>query len=302
MTVDLKGRLRNKGVRFVPNTREQAMAYNRKVQPDTISEHNDINKVEWTEVSSDPVTAPDFYVGQAALRIPDKSKPRYRLQWPLRYGTFNEKDYKDKSQLFRDIVTIIEEAIKLQLGLGRKGDWKHYSCVFVVPDLYERNYVTTMLEILFRDFGFSRVCLIQESVSASFGAGYSPCCIVDVGASKTSICCVDDGMVVENSRLVMRYGSADVTEAFVKMIVTSDFPYADLNMRRRYDFLLAEELKQRFCTLAYTDLAHGSRTFDFHLRAPDQDTRHYRFKCYDEVMLSCMVSHDAIVICLRSFS
>jgi actin-related protein 8 len=287
MTADLKGRLRNKGVRFVPNTREQAMAFNRKIQPDVIPEHNDINKIEWTEITSS--SAPDFFVGTAALRIPDKSTPRYRLSWPLRYGVFNEKDYKDRHAICRDIVTIIEEALKTQLGLTQRREWKNYDCVVVVPDLYERDYVSTMLEIMFRDFGFSRVCLIQESVSASHGAGYSPCCIVDVGAHKTSICCVEDGMVVENSRVVLRYGSADVTEAFIKMMLTSDFPYADLNLRRRYDFLLAEELKQKFCTLAYVELAHGSRQFEFLLRAPDQDTRHYKFKCYDEVMLSSMV-------------
>ena len=289
MTADLKARLRVKGIRFVPNTREQAMAYNRKSQPDVITEHNDINKIEWTEVPTDPKAAPDYYVGQAALRVPDRSKCRYKLQWPLRYGSFNEKDYTDKNEIYRDVVVIIEEAMKVQLGLSKRGDWKQYSCVLVVPDLYEKNYVITMLDMMFREFGFSRVCLIQESVSASFGAGYSPCCIVDVGAHKTSVCCIEDGMVVENSRIVMRYGSSDVTETFLKMLLSSDLPYADLNLRRRHDFLLAEELKQRFCTLAYSDLAHGSRQFEFHLRVPDQDTRHYRFKCYDEAMLGSMV-------------
>jgi len=293
MTVDLKGRLRAKGVRFVPNTREQAQAFNRKMQPDTIPEHNDINKIEWTDVvGTADGSSPDCFVGHAALRISDQSKPRYKLCWPLRYGTFNERDYSDQNHLYRDIITIIEEAIKGQLGLRSARERAQYSCVLVIPDLYEKKYVITMLELLFRDFGFTKVSLIQESMSASFGAGFSTCCVVDVGAYKTSICCVDEGLVVENSRITMRYGSADVTEAFVKMLLSSSFPYADLNLRRRFDFLLAEELKQRFGTLAYSDLAHGSQQHDFHLRAPDQETRHYRFKCYDEVMLSTMVSHE----------
>jgi len=290
MTVDLKGRLRGKGIRFVPNTREQAQAFNRKVQPDTISEHNDINKIEWTDVVvTDNGSSPDYLVGHSALRIPDQSKPRYKLCWPLRYGTFNERDYSDQNHLYRDIITIIEEAIKDQLGIRSARERAQYSCVLVVPDLYEKNYIITMLELLFREFGFTKVSLIQESMSASFGAGFSTCCVVDVGAYKTSICCVDEGLVVENSRITMRYGSADVTEAFIKMLLSSSFPYADLNLKRRFDILLAEELKQRFGTLAYSDLAHGSQQHDFHLRAPNQETRHYRFKCYDEVMLSTMV-------------
>lgn len=303
MTVDLKGRLRAKGVRFVPNTREQAQAFNRKIQPDTIPEHNDINKIEWTDVVvTDLGSSPDYFVGQAALRIPDKSEPRYKLCWPLRYGSFNEKDYSDQNHIYRDIITIIEEAIKGQLGLRSAQDRAQYSCVLVVPDLYEKNYVIRMLELLFRDFGFTKVSLIQESMSASFGAGFSTCCVVDVGAYKTSICCVDEGLVVENSRITMRYGSTDVTEAFVKMLLSSSFPYADLNLWRRFDFLLAEELKQRFGTLAYSDLAHGSQQHDFRLRAPNQDTRHYKFKCYDEPMLSTMVILERSLRCVSIYS
>ena len=40
----------------------------------------------------------------------------------------------------------------------------------------------------------------QESLAASFGAGFSQACIVDIGAQKTSICCVEEGMCVAESR------------------------------------------------------------------------------------------------------
>lgn len=290
MTTDLKGRLKRKGVRFVPNTREQAAAWNRKSVPDMIPEHNDTHRIEWTELSAQPSSAPESFTGQAALRIPDLSKPRYELSWPLRYGTFNEKEYEDKNHLLRDITLIIEDAIKGQLGLTKRREWTQYGCVFVIPDLYEKKYVTIMVEMLFREFGFNRVCLIQESVSASFGAGTATCCVVDIGAQKTSICCVDEGMCVENSRITLRYGGADITEALVKMMLSSHFPYAEIDLKRRHDWLVAEELKQKNCTLSYTDISNGARFFDFHLRVLAQDTRFYRFKCYDEVMLAPMVS------------
>lgn len=287
MSADLKARMRRKGKRIVPNSKEVAINFNRRTPPDIVPEHNDTSRVEWTEVPTVPSEAPEHYTGMAALRIPEYSTPRYKVSWPIRNGLFNERDYTSKGELLRDISIIFEEAIKTQLGLVRKKEWTQYSCVLVVPDLYERNYVTTMLDLLFRDFGFSRICLIQESLSASFGAGYSTCVVVDVGAQKTSICCVDEGMCVENSRVNLMYGGSDVTETFIKMMLFDALPYVEINLNRRYDFLLAEELKQRFCTLSVMDIA--VQQYEFYLRTFNQNTKHYYFKAYDEVMLAPLV-------------
>ena len=283
MSADLKTRMRQNKRRTLPNSKEMVVNYNRRIMPDTISEHNDSMRVEWTEISN---PAPEFFVGQEALTIPDWSTPRYKLYWPLKYGWPNEKDYDSKRLLFLDISLILEEAIKQQLGLTSKKEWPQYSCVFVIPDLYEKSYVTQMLEILMREFAFARVCLIQESLAATFGAGFTSACVVDIGAQKTSICCVDEGMCIENSRVNLKYGGADVTETFVKMLLYDHFPYADVNLLRRYDFLLAEELKKNLCSL--NEATVSVQLFDFHLRAAGRDTRKYTFKAYDEPHLAPM--------------
>jgi actin-related protein 8 len=88
-------------------------------------------------------------------------------------------------------------------------------------------------------------------------------------------------------------GGADVTETFIKMMLYGHFPYSDMNLKRRYDFLLAEELKQKFCSMDEGSVT--VQTWDFHLRASGQDTRKYTFKTYDETMLSVMVSTPPIV-------
>jgi actin-related protein 8 len=44
---------------------------------------------------------------------------------------------------------------------------------------------------------------LQESLGASFGAGLSTACVVDVGATRTSVACVEDGMVLPETRLVL---------------------------------------------------------------------------------------------------
>lgn len=43
----------------------------------------------------------------------------------------------------------------------------------------------------------------QESLAATYGAGISNACVVDIGAKVTSIACVDEGMVIYDSRFVI---------------------------------------------------------------------------------------------------
>ncbi|KAL4986343.1 hypothetical protein BDW68DRAFT_163458 [Aspergillus falconensis] len=281
MMADLKTHMRQNKRRTLPNSKEMVINYNRRTVPETISEHNDPMRVEWTEI---PEPAPEYIVGQPALRIPDESKPRYKLYWPIKYGWCNEQDYDNKRLLFLDISIILEDAIKTQLGLISKKDWPQYSCVFVIPDLFDKSYVTQILEMLMREFSFARVCFIQESLAATFGAGFTSACVVDVGAQKTSVCCVEEGMCVENSRVNLKYGGADVTELFIKMMLYDHFPYGEINLWRRYDFLLAEELKKNICTM--NEASVSVQVFDFHLRVAGQDTRKYTFKAYDEVHLA----------------
>ncbi|KAF8250940.1 actin-like ATPase domain-containing protein, partial [Wilcoxina mikolae CBS 423.85] len=281
MSTELKQKMRSNKRRMLPNSKELVLSYNRRTVPETIKEHNDPYRVEWTEVSKE--NPKEYYVGQEALRIPDTSTPRYKLLWPIRYGWLNEKDYTSKRRLLEDIQIIIEEGIKNELGLEKK-ELGNYRAVLVVPDLYERSYVTDMVEMLMKEVRFAEICIIQESVAASFGAGFSQACIVDVGAQKTSICCVDEGMCVMESRVNLKYGGQDITELFFRLILQNSFPYKSINLWRRYDFLLAEELKLKLTSLADGDVTVANH--DFHLRRPDKDTKKYTFRIYDEIYLA----------------
>jgi actin-related protein 8 len=93
-------------------------------------------------------------------------------------------------------------------------------------------------------------------------------------------------MCIDNSRVNLKYGGADVTETFIQMMLYDHFPYEEINLNRRYDFLLAEELKRNICTLNETNVS--VQVYDFHLRASGQDTRKYNFKAYDEILLAPM--------------
>lgn len=278
MSNDLKVRMRANKRKVLPQSRDMVTSHNRRHTYDTITAMNDTMQVDWTDVSQKP----DYITGMDALRIPDDSTPRYRLFWPIRNGWLNEADYESVRFLWDDIRIILLEAIKSQIGVQLR-DLQQYSCVILVPDYYERNNVTALLEMALTEFNFSKVAFMQEALAASFGAGVMTACIIDIGDQKTSISCVEDGMIVENSRVNMKVGGRDITNLFVKMILYNHFPYGEINLKQRYDYLLAEELKQKLLTVTEADIS--VQMYDFHLRAPNQDTRKYTCKIYDEVIL-----------------
>jgi len=286
MAADFKVSRRANKRRVLPNSRELVWKWNATNPPDTISAHNDPVQIDWTELPPNPREAPDYFVGAAALRIPEKSKPRYHLRWPIREGWLNEKDYDSRNMLFSDFCLILEESIKNELGLTHKRDWNQLSCVFIIPDLYEKVFVIQVMDHFLRDFNFQRICFMQESIAASFGAGGAVACIVDIGAAKTSICCVEDGMCIEDARVNLKYGGYDVTETFVRMMLHDRFNYSEFNLKRRHDFLLAEELKEKYCT--FSDEQIHVQLYDMHVRIHDAPTRKYSFKVYDEGMLAPM--------------
>ncbi|KAJ9137244.1 Actin-related protein 8 [Pleurostoma richardsiae] len=288
MCNDLKVDMRANKRKVLPNSKELVVNYNRRTEPEIIPQHNDPLQIEWTDIKKldDPDSVASCFIGNEAQRVPDDSNPKFKLWWPIQHGWLNEDEYATAEHLFDDYETLLDKAIRQELGLDRNSVWKQYSCVFVIPDLYDKKYVEQVLRSCMNWFEFSKICFIQESMAATFGAGYTQACVVDVGAQKTSISCVEDGLCIEDSRINLKYGGYDVTETFMKMMLYDNFPYQEINLQRRYDFLLAEELKTKHCTMSQADIS--VQLYQFHLRAPNQATRKYQFKTYDEVILAPM--------------
>lgn len=288
MCNDLKVDMRANKRKVLPTSKELVVNFNRRTEPEVIPQHNDPLQIDWTDVKKleDPDSTASCFIGHAAQRVADDSDPKFKTWWPIQHGWFNEDDYTTQEHLYDDFETILDRAIRQELGLTRNSQWRQYSCVFIIPDLYDKRYVEQVLLSCMSWFEFHRVSFIQESMAATFGAGYTQACVVDVGAQKTSVACVEDGMVIEDSRINLKYGGYDVTETFLKMMLYDQFPYQEINLRRRYDFLLAEELKIKHCTMSQADIS--VQLYQFHLRAPNQPTRKYQFKTYDETILAPM--------------
>ncbi|KAI1633307.1 putative chromatin remodeling complex subunit [Biscogniauxia mediterranea] len=295
MSNDLKVEMRASKRKVLPNSKELVVNYNRRTESEEIPLHNDPLQIDWTDIKTleDPDSVASCFIGNAAQRVPDDSNPKFKLWWPIQHGWLNEDDYATAEHLYDDFETLLDKAIRQELGLTKSSTWKNYSCVFVIPDLYDKRYVELVLKSCMTWFEFSRICFIQESMAATFGAGYTQACVVDVGAQKTSIACVEDGLCIEDSRINLKYGGYDVTETFIKMMLYDNFPYQDINLRRRYDFLLAEELKIKHCTMSQADIS--VQLYQFHLRAPNQPTYKYQFKTYDEVILAPMGFYDPAI-------
>ncbi|UNI14017.1 actin-like protein arp8 [Purpureocillium takamizusanense] len=288
MCAELKVEMRANKRKVLPNSKELVQTFNRRTEAEVIEKHNDPLEIEWTDVKTleDPESLASCFIGNEALRVPDDSDPKFKLWWPIRQGWWNEDDYTSQEHLYDDFETLLDKALRQELGLKTNSEWQQYSCVFVIPDLYDKRYVEQVLRSCMTWFEFNRVCFVQESLAATFGAGYTQACVVDVGAQKTSVTCVEDGLILEDSRINLKYGGYDITETFVKMMLFDNFPYQEINLQRRYDFLLAEELKIKHCTMSQADVS--VQLFQFHVRAPNQPTRKFAFKTYDEVILAPM--------------
>lgn len=295
MCNDLKVDMRFNKRKVLPTSKELVVNFNRRTEPEVIPQHNDPLQIDWTDTKTldDPESKASCFIGHAAQRVADDSNPKFKLWWPIQHGWWNEDDYTTQEHLYDDFETVLDRAIRQELGLTRTSQWRQYSCVFIIPDLYDKKYVEQILQSCMGWFEFHRVSFIQESMAATFGAGYTQACVVDVGAQKTSIACTEDGLVIEDSRINLKYGGYDVTETFLKMMLYDRFPYQEINLRRRYDFLLAEELKIKHCTMSQADIS--VQLYQFHLRAPNQPTRKYQFKTYDETILAPMGFYDPTI-------
>lgn len=59
-----------------------------------------------------------------------------------------------------------------------------------------------MTDLLLKWIGFKQLCLEQESVCTTFGAGISTACVIDIGAKLSKITCVEEGLVLPETRSV----------------------------------------------------------------------------------------------------
>ncbi|KZT50507.1 actin-like ATPase domain-containing protein [Calocera cornea HHB12733] len=278
----MRQRFESLKLRWNADANATVFKYNSQSQPEPVEENYESHKPNWTVLKP----GEKYIVGQRALGLQDPAAAGFELHWPF-YGTmFNVKDYDDLAILLNDVETLWEEAIKQALNIHRRS-FKHYSVMLVIPDWYEWHYLRDMVDILLHDMGFESVCIQQESACAAYGSGLGNACVVDLGAKKISIACVEDGMLMTETRMVLNYGGDDISLMLNAMLERCHFPFVQLDPGLPWGWKLLEEIKINHCTLVENALAVN--TFDIIIRAPKEKPQRYKFRLYDEIVIPPML-------------
>ena len=141
---------------------------------------------------------------------------------------------------------------------------------------------------MMRSIGFKQMCIQSESLCATFGAGLSTACVIDLGASSIKVSCVDDGIVLPETRLQLAFGGDDITALTLQVLLRAHFPYTEINLNRTYDWQLIELIKETMTGLneAYV----GLNLYSFEARRPGKRMAKYSLRLFDEAILAPLVS------------
>ena len=202
------------------------------------------NNYKWTSTS----TEPSYLVGREALTIGETEK--YLIRYPIKYGFFNQ-EYSFQS-VCDDIYKIADYCVTQVLQIKRK-DFGNFNVVLIIPDLFVRSQVKGLVNVFMKVLGFKAIFVHLESVLSTFGAALQTACVVDIGATKVSVCCLEDGMIVENSLIRKNYGGDDVTRVLFTTLsrknTTFYFPIEHFNVDNPYHFRILEKLKENECEI-----------------------------------------------------
>ncbi|KAK1786881.1 hypothetical protein P4O66_017264 [Electrophorus voltai] len=266
------------GARRTPVSAEQARVYNRQIRPAILDPNS---RLKWTHTAHQP----EYLVGEEALNV--NPTDSYSIHWPICRGQLNVHSRPGGSltAILEDLETIWSHAIQKLLEIPLK-DLKYYRCILLIPDIYNRQHVKEVVNMVLLKMGFSAIVVHQESVCATFGSGLSSACVVDVGDQKTSLCCVEDGVSHRNSRLCLAYGGSDVTRFFFWLMQRAGFPYRECQLTSRLDCMLLQQLKETFCHLDQ-DIC-GLQDHEFRTRFPECPVFLYQLRLGDEKLQAPM--------------
>ncbi|KAG0691083.1 actin-like protein arp8 [Pichia californica] len=297
--------------RLLPNCHDACFKFNIKqqIQGPTIedisedvslnSSHQNkfIKAKEWIKL-----TGRNYVIGDEVMRLDNENE--WIIRSPFLFSSvgslstsnkissvelgFNEQDinYSSTEEILGDIELILCHTILNKFNINRRSDFKKINVVLVIPSLYRKSYVESMMEILLKRLNFKNATLIQEGMSASFGLGLSTGCIVDIGSSSIHICCIDDGSILEDTRVSLDYGMSDVIRFWGKSLIQQQFPYTKVNFENLKDWKLIEGTFADHGT--FDDSKIVIQLGNAPLYENNNKIKKYQFKCFDEGIICPM--------------
>eukprot|EP00457_Paulinella_chromatophora_P002049 gb/GEZN01002053.1/.p1 GENE.gb/GEZN01002053.1/~~gb/GEZN01002053.1/.p1 ORF type:complete len:757 (+),score=134.91 gb/GEZN01002053.1/:87-2357(+) len=220
----------------------------------------------WTDVSGGPAEL----VGVAALRLPPSAP--YRLRWPIKRGRLDLSNGRTMTQAMSDLYSLISTALTNNLNLT-KAQWAEYSVSVALPDAWNEREVFELVQLLLVKMGFKEVLVQLESVFSCFGAGVATACVVDVGAGKTSVCAVHEGLVVPGSLIHMPFGGHDLTQLLQELLIREGHAPPRLNtlscLVRWQERLLLGALREQVLHFLHPDSTGGKQRCSLYIETQD---------------------------------
>ncbi|XP_037934661.1 actin-related protein 8-like [Teleopsis dalmanni] len=234
---------------------QQISTFNRRSVPEELPLDKDHTvKLESTETIFD----------QTILSLTSSEAKEYNVHFPLRRGELNLHNGigGSMSSVLENLEAIWLHVINDKMGITPKL-LSQYNAVLVIPDVYNRSHLREMVTLLLQRLRFASCFLLQDHVSATFGAGLGYACVVDLGDQKCSISCVEDAISQPDTRVRLAYGGADVTQVFYTLLRKCSFPYKECKVENSYqDATLLTHLKERFCHLNFEICGAQEKTFN----------------------------------------
>ena len=205
------------------------------------------NNFKWTSLNENPL----FLIGKEALCIPDSIND-YIIRNPIQFGYFNnEYPYYE---VVDDLELILNFCFEQVLKIEPK-NYNQYNIVLIIPDIFIKVQVKNLVNVFLKYFGFKNIFLHLESVMSTFGLAVQSSCIVDIGSDKINICCIDEGVILEETIIRKNFGGNDITNLLYLLIKQNakrknnenNFPYELFDMNNKKHFRIFEKLKENEC-------------------------------------------------------
>ena len=145
----------------------------------------------------------------------------FAIRRPIKYGNLAITNAYNALACTEDLQRILEGAITDKMGL-KIDKLKNFSVVIVIQDSFVRHHVRHLLNMLFIKMGFKAAFVHVEAVMATYAMAAQTACIVDIGSTKTSVCCVDDGVIVNKTIIKKHYGGDDISELLYRFFRAKD--------------------------------------------------------------------------------
>lgn len=114
--------------------------------------------------------------------------------------------------------------------------------------MFVKHHLRYVVQMLLGKMRFKSLFMYTESVMATYAMALSTACIVDIGATKINVCCIDEGLVIPKTIIRKHYGGDDLNEILYRFINKNKalhyFPKNLLSMEYHYHNLLMEQIKE----------------------------------------------------------